>query len=395
AWPLADGTIAGYDNLIYPELIEQAHQAGKKVLIALGGWGHCAGFSPMAANPTVRAKFVTNLVTYLSDHGYDGVDFDWEYPQNAADSANQTSLIKEVRQAFDQANPSWRITMAVTASDWYGRWNNYSALLPYVDWYNVMTYDFHGSWTDHAGHNAPLYAPPTDYDGSVHQGITYLNSTRRVPKTKIVMGLPFYGREFNAAALYGPSTGATELMYFEIVERINLGWVYHWDDFSKVPYLTNADHTKLITFDDSVSIRLKCEYARERGLSGVMIWALGQDVVAGTQPLLEAVGRAMSTPVGIAITEHPVARDFELFDNYPNPFHATTTIEYYLERDLPVKLSVYDVTGRLVEVLQNSLARKGKNTITWKASGHASGLYFYKLEICHLVVARKMLFLKD
>jgi chitinase len=394
AWPLADGRITGYSEINHPELIAEAHKAGRKILISLGGWGQSNGFAPMAADSTIRKKFIQNLIDFCAARGYDGADFDWEFPQSTVERANLTTLIKEVRQAFDQANPSLLLTMVAVAGDWNGRWHDYAKLSEYVAWFNLMAYDFHGSWTTHAGHNAPLYAPPTDADGSVHQGVQYLHGTRGIPKAKLHLGVPFYGREFNASSLYGPSTGGSEIEYSSVAPRLRSGWNYFWDEVSKVPYLLNANSTRFVSFDDSLSLSYKCQYAKDNGLAGVMIWALGQDVMSGKQPLLEAVGRAMGTATGIENPKNRIAKAFELFDNYPNPFNPATTIEFQLERDTPVRLSVYDLTGNLVVVLKNAMGSAGKNTILWDATGCASGVYLYKLEASGISEAKKMILVR-
>jgi chitinase len=391
AWPLANGSITGYGEINHPELIAETHKAGKKILISLGGWGQSAGFAPMAADSTIRKKFINNLVDYCKTRGYDGADFDWEFPQNAVERANLTTLIKETYQAFNALNPPLLLTMVAVASDYSGQWHDYAALARYVDWFNLMAYDFHGSWTDHAGHNAPLYAPVTDYDGSAHQGIQYLRDQRGIPKEKIHLGMPFYGKECSASQLYGPAASWSDLEYSAVVPRLESGWDYFWDDVSKVPYLLNASRIRFVTFDDSLSLSGKCEYAKANGLGGVMIWALGQDVVGSEQPLLEAVGRAMLQTTQVASEKPAVAKNFVLFDNYPNPFNPTTTIMFQLEREMPVNLSIYSLTGDLVTVLKNGMASTGKNTIVWDATNYSSGVYFYKFETAGFSETKKMI----
>jgi len=259
-------------------------------------------------------------------------------------------------------------------------------------------YDFHGNWEPHhAGPNAPLYAPTTDHEGSAHQAVLYLIG-RGIPKSKLHLGMPFYGREFNASQLYGPASGGTDLEYSVVALRTSsIAWDYFWDDVSKVPYLLNTSRTKFVTFDDSLSITMKCQYAKNEGLGGVMIWALGQDLVAGEQRLMEAVGIAMGTATGVHEPEPPktIVKTFELFQNYPNPFNPTTTISFFLQRDMNIKLSIYDITGRHVTILQEVKASKGMNAVTWDASDQASGPYFYRLEGADgLIEVRKMILLR-
>ena len=377
-WPEADGSISTYEDFYYPELIERTHAAGKKILLALGGWGQSDGFSPMVASATARSNFINNLVDFCQLHGYDGVDIDWEHPSNSLDRANLTVLIYELRNAFDEVDKSLLLTMAVTASSWIGQWCDYTTMKNYVGWFGCMTYDFHGGWSDHAGHNAPLYAPENDQCGSVHQGVQYLNVTRGIPKEKILIGLPFYGREFISSSLYGPSSGGGEYLYNEILPKIDEGWTYNWDNISKVPYLTNQENTRIISFDDTVSIRIKCEYVKEQAVAGVMIWALGQDVIGNRQPLLETIGRVLNLSSNDG-SEHEIPVSFSL-NNYPNPFNSKTMIKYYVIKEGLIKLSVYNILGDLVSVIVDNRQKEGWYTFEFDAGDLPSGVYLYKMD---------------
>lgn len=396
AWPENDGKISMYSDLIDMELVEATHDAGKKILIAFGGWGQSNGFSQMAADSTSRTNFINNVTEFIQKESYDGVDLDWEFPANTTDKNNLTLLVRELREKLDEVDFSLLLSMAVNPGSYHGQHFDYQAMIDYIDWFAMMAYDFHGGWTDHAGHNAPLYQPPGEYDGSGYDGLQYLHVTRGIPKEKILFGMPFYGRHFYASELYGPATdGFTTYLYSEIARKIAAGgWVYHWDDYSKVPYLLNTYNNRLITYDDTLSIRMKCEFAKENELRGVMIWALGQDVIDDRQPLLETVGTTMGDQIGILTPKNQIVRNFELFDNYPNPFNPSTTIQFYLEKPMPVKLSIYNTAGQLVQVLINSILNRGMNTIAWDASGFPTGVYFYRLEAGKFSEMKKMLLVK-
>jgi chitinase len=380
AWPDSDGHIHGYSGVPDPVLISTVHNGGGKISIGLGGYGNSDGFHRVSANWTVRKTFAGTLTYFLTNNGYDGVDIDWEWPTTVAERESLVSLVRDIRSAFDEVDSSMIITMAVPTSNWSGQWLNFPALLPYVNWFNAMTYDFHGSWTNHAGHNAPLYAPPTDVDGCVDQGIQYLQVTRGIPRGKLVMGLPFYAKEFLATDMYTPSSGETDILYADVVSRINLGWTYVWDALSQVPYLRDPSRTKVVTFDDSLSLTIKCQYANTKQLSGIMIWALGEDLVGQGQPLMEAVGLAMSGTSNVALP--PREREVEqcaLYANYPNPFNPSTTISYSLSTASFVTLKVFDVLGREVASLVNERETAGRHTIRFGASSIASGVYLYRI----------------
>ena len=77
--------------------------------------------------------------------------------------------------------------------------------------------------------------------------------------------------------------------------------------------------------------------------------------------------------------ETNMPQTFALKTNYPNPFNAVTTISYKLSELLFVNLSIYNVTGQLVEILVNEKVQTGYHNVTWNSTNVSSGVYFYKL----------------
>jgi chitinase len=78
-WPKSDGSLDKYSTIPYPDLVDKTHQAGKKILISVGGWGNCTYFSAILTDSAKRQVFLNNLVSFCDENGYDGVDLDWEY----------------------------------------------------------------------------------------------------------------------------------------------------------------------------------------------------------------------------------------------------------------------------------------------------------------------------
>ena len=105
--------------------------------------------------PSVKHLSITLFRISAAFH-YDGADLDWEGPSTLAQKANEAAFVKELRTAFRAVDTTWLITMAIGASDWSGQWRDFATLTLYVDWFNAMEYDFHGSWSSIAGHDAPM-----------------------------------------------------------------------------------------------------------------------------------------------------------------------------------------------------------------------------------------------
>jgi chitinase len=171
---------------------------------------------------------------------------------------------------------------------------------PYLDWLNVMTYDFHGGWDKTTGFNAPLY--PVTSGPDAHGLGTKLNADSAiksylaagVPPEKLVLGVPFYGRAWGGVKTVDnglfqsqatPAHGAWDrgtFEYYNLAAKYIGKYERHWQDEAKVPWLFDAKSGLMISYDDPQSIKLKAAYAREHKLGGVMIWELSGDDGQGT-----------------------------------------------------------------------------------------------------------------
>jgi len=189
--------------------------------------------------------------------------------------------------------------MAIPASNWFGQWLDYDTLKTKVTFFNVMTYDYHGSWYTHSGHNSPLFqGNDIAADYSFSDTLSYMINQRGVSATKLNGGVPFYGYKFyNSENVYDNCNGdcSTEyLPYNEIIPLKGNGWTYYWDSASSVPYLRYDSGTGFISYENTASIAAKVDYALDRmGLGGVFVWDISQDKMpAGNQPLLNAMYNA-------------------------------------------------------------------------------------------------------
>jgi hypothetical protein len=112
---------------------------------------------------------------------------------------------------------------------------------------------------------------------------------------------------------------------------------------------------------------------------------------ADVQRGLKVMGFTTVTSVESA-PERPAA--FRLEQNYPNPFNPATTLSWQVPAATNVRLAVYDLLGREVAVLVDGLQPPGKHTVTWKATGCASGVYTCRIQAGGFVAARKMMLIR-
>lgn len=393
--PAADGSFSVPGGFLYPELNQVAHQKGVKVVISLGGWGQSDGFSPMVADTGARHKFVQNVTTFCTTNNYDGVDIDWEYPKTTADRVNLTALIHELRLAFNNVNPAWSVSMALPSTSWSGQWFDVGAMKNDFDWIGIMTYDFYGSWTTKSGPNSALYGNfAINTEGWVDYSVGYYNGTRGIPMSRLLVGTPFYGWMFTASSMYGASTGASQLVYSSIAPKLQQGWVWTWDAEGQVPYIINAAKTQVISYDDSASVAIKCDYIKTKALGGTIIWALGQDLLGGKQPLLDVIGASLRSPTRVQLKLQEIPASMTLEQNYPNPFNGQTIIRYSVATAGRVTLRLFDVLGRVVGTLVNGEQAQGAYEVSVSTNFLASGVYIYRIQHQNASLSRSMIVLR-
>ena len=155
--------------------------------------------------------------------------------------------------------------MASEAKANYVDWNS---ALQYLDFVNIMSYDMGKPPT----HNAALY-PSTMSKMSCDEAVAK-HYAKGVPYDKMTLGMAFFGR-VDRNILQGD-----ELDYNEIIGLT--GFNKCWDDVAKVPYLTDDYGTLVLSYDDEVSIGLKADYVKQKGLLGAMYWNIEADDSAWT-----------------------------------------------------------------------------------------------------------------
>jgi len=374
AWPNENGSISSYDGMFGSGISDVIHSQGAKFLLSLGGWGNHVGFEVISSSEDLRELFIYNLASILMANEYDGVDLDWEFPDSEMDRENLNLLVLEMDSIFNIIDPDWMITMAIPVSNWFGQWHDFEFLVNHIDFFNAMTYGTHGNWSSHSGHLAPLYSsPPGDPDGSCHANMNYLSDTRNIPKNKINMGMPFWGVKWDSPNINEPFTGNTvDIMYYDIPELIGNGWTYFWDNDALCPYLIKDDNTQIITYENQQSIGLKCQYALEQELGGVMIWALSYDKTENGQELIQSI---QENYLRYHLEEPFLPTNISL-STYPNPFNPLCKIDIKLEHQQFIKIMVNDLLGRQIKLLNNRILPKGSYQLSWDAKNYPNGTYF-------------------
>lgn len=303
-----DGSLRPSGNVPGRALADQAHQAGVKMLVSLGGWGWDEQFASIVSRPESEDRYVEAVMKLVESADYDGIDLDWEYPDTAAEVVGFERLSRRFRKELDALGKKkgrpMLLTMAAAANPGTLKWLDPKFLVETLDWVNVMTYDFAGAWLPLAGHNSPLFTS-SKTPGSTEASIKYLLDERKVPADKLALGIPLYGRGFAVKEPYAPTRGAPRVRvpggdYRGIHKLLHeQKWTRQWDDETKVPWLLSPDRTMVIGYDDAESVGLKTAWAMKRGLRGVFFWQVhGDRLPDGSNPLQQASRRAWEKGAG-------------------------------------------------------------------------------------------------
>lgn len=236
-----------------------------KVLLSIGGWGS-GRFSEMAALKENREKFANDCRRVVQEYGLDGIDIDWEYPTQSTanissspdDTANFTRLMGDLRRTLG----SGKLLTAATVCD--AQYIDFKDCIGYLDLVNVMAYDMNDG-TD--THHAALYPSELSGDCTSSEAVeAHLKAA--VPKEKLVMGMPFYGK--------GDREDAGVKAFLE-TGVLPDGYEHRWSEESQVPYVVN-DKGRFVWGDENVrSLMAKCQYILDHGLRGGMYWDYASD----------------------------------------------------------------------------------------------------------------------
>ncbi|XP_059052233.1 mucin-2 [Achroia grisella] len=365
-----------------------------KTLLAIGGWNEgSTRFSPMVASRERRKEFVRNAIKFLRQNRFDGLDLDWEYPAfrdggKPKDRDNYAKLVKELREEFEKESektgkPRLLLTMAVPAGiEYIQKGFDVKTLNRYLDWMNLLSYDYHSAFEPAVNHHAPLFPleEPNEYSTDNELNIDYTIKfyiENGADADKLVLGIPTYGRSYtlfnpDAVEIGSPADGPGEqgdatrekgyLAYYEICEALkpkeNKRSVRQSDDDDDddddddsgessevdVPWTVMYPNpnamgpvafkgNQWVGYDDVEIVKKKAEYVADNGLGGIMFWSIDNDDFRGTchnkpYPLIEAAKEAYISKLGAtdnAIISQPVTKASTNRRNRPRVTTTTTT----------------------------------------------------------------------
>ncbi|KFA50333.1 hypothetical protein S40293_09933 [Stachybotrys chartarum IBT 40293] len=286
-----------------------------KIWVALGGWAFNdpgptqTTFSDIAASSANTNAFLDSLVSLMNRYSLDGVDIDWEYPVaedrygRPGDFRNAVTFMRKLRSRMKASRRG--TSMAIPASYWYLQHFNIKALEAEVDWFNLMSYDMHGSWDIDNRFTGPWANSHTNMT-EIQMALDLLWRNDISP-SKVTMGMAFYSRTFtltdpscnrsgcpiSSGGNAGRCSGTVGvLLHPEIADIVaERRATTTLDRAAAVRFVSWGN--QWTTFDDVATWRLKANIARSQCIQGFMVWAMSQDDERGTniRALNSALGR--------------------------------------------------------------------------------------------------------
>ncbi|KAG0263243.1 hypothetical protein BG011_009078 [Mortierella polycephala] len=306
-----------------------------RTTVTVGGWDmDMAHYSKMVSTPANRQKFIESAMTFVRQHGFDGIDFDWEYPSDKLrgghekDPENLVTFLKEMRGAANaevlkEGQERLILSIALPGGPFHGIYFLIPKLAQYVDWFNIMAYNLHGHWEDMVFCAAPLYdtASQTNYSGySVHDAT---KSMETVNLEKFNLGLSLSGVTFTlkdkqktvpGSPAIGPGKqGCQEkgaMAYFEakkLADNLQIGGVNNqgldhfnrlatqgpkMDDIGKCMYMV-VNEDQWVGYDTPETFDFKIEYLKKAGFGGVSIWSMDSD--SANHELTKSIHKSLTT----------------------------------------------------------------------------------------------------
>ncbi|GLQ96246.1 glycoside hydrolase family 18 protein [Dyella mobilis] len=266
-----------------------------KVEISVGGWS-VGGFSEAASTEAGRKLFADSAAQLVAAQHADGLDVDWEYPghhesgikSSPQDRTNYTLLLKAIRTSLDSTGAAngrsganhYTLSVAIADGPFVDD-IDIGAINPYLDWFNLMTYDFVNAMTPTTGHHTGLHPSALiKGDGRTTDRAVRQFLAAGVPPEKLFIGAALYGREFadvnpdhnGLYQTFGHYQGGHNWPELKQDYINKQGFVRYWDADAQAPWLWNAKTRHFISYDDPQSIAAKMAFIKSQHLGGIMYW---------------------------------------------------------------------------------------------------------------------------
>jgi len=297
----ADGSTtvgwSGWTSSNLTSVMDAAHANGARVVLTVQSFGWTSSElgrqKSLLGSSTARDNLARQIAAAVRDRGADGVNLDFE-PIAATYADEFTSLVQSIRAQLDAVAPGYQLTFDTMG--WIGNYPIEAATGPGgADAVVVMGYDYKTGTSDTAGSVSPIGGPTYDLTD------TLASYVGRIPASKVILGVPYYGRAWstsssalNATTVSAAKYGASVAVLYETALDFSAQYGRLYDPVEGVAWTTYQRQncsttygcvtaTRELYYDDAQTLAAKYDLVNSYGIRGVGIWALGYD---GSRPEL-------------------------------------------------------------------------------------------------------------
>ncbi|RDL36285.1 uncharacterized protein BP5553_06897 [Venustampulla echinocandica] len=350
-----------------------------KILLSIGGASYSANFSGLASTDLGRSTFASTAVALVADLGLDGLDIDWEFPQNNAEAADMVLLLQSTRAALDAYGKSlstpyhFQLTVACPAGPSDYKTLHLAEMDQYADFWFLMAYNYAGNWSKTTGNQANLFPStidPASTPFNTTEAVGYYIA-KGIAASKIVLGMPIYGRSFAATDGLGKpfnkvGSGTWEAGVYDFKELPLYGATESYDSATGSSYSYNAASKELVSYDNVAVVKQKAAFIQRMELGGAMWWESSADKM-GNKSLIrtvaEALGGGNGSGLGLGCSQNQLA--------YPNSPYLN------LRAEMPglgsVSVAVAALTSAVMSEERLSISSPTPNSDTASLPSHKGG----------------------
>jgi len=390
-----DGSVAvgwaGWRSGRMTQFIERAHGSGTRVVLTLSvfAWttSQATTQRSILGSSTRRARLARQLAAEISQRGADGVNLDFE-PLVRGMEGEYVAFVRALRRELDRRGRGYQLTF-----DTVGSIGNYPierlTARGAADAVFVMGYDYRGARSERAGSIDPLAGERYDLTDTVRA------YTSRIPASRVILGLPWYGRAWStvadgvrapnqSGAAYGPSVAVP----YEAAAAFARRYGRLWDSQEQTSWVRYRKESctaafgcrtgwRQIYFSDAASLRLRYDLVNRYGLRGAGIWALGYE--GARRELYEGLGAKFADASATAtsvLNSHTISPDGdgEL---------DTAVLGLAMQGGSVWQVRLRDADGT---VIRNNVGTGSRVTLAWDGRrpdgrGVADGRFRYEISI--------------
>ncbi|MHA1339497.1 MAG: glycosyl hydrolase family 18 protein [Promethearchaeota archaeon] len=271
----ADGTIGNTHGWPLNDLVDEIHGNNTSVLLTVTMFDS-TNINNLISNSAYRTTAISNLLTQVQLGNADGICIDFEHPKTSGDEVYLVNFMSELNSTFKTARSDYYVSLCTPSVDWWGTYD-YENLAPHVDSFMLMGYSYYYSGSSTAGPTAPLYGGSYNLNKSV-----YAHINGGAPRSKIVLGLPFYGYDYPVVDTSKHSStrasGSSITYSSNMNKKESISPTLYYDatyECEWYNYYQSGDGWHQVWCENNHSLAVKMDYINNQNLGGLGIWAWG------------------------------------------------------------------------------------------------------------------------